>query len=190
MCRLGNISLFLAAILCLVSSHPLLSDSTSNDCGDSTSCLAGQTCCKSETGYGCCDGVDAVCCIDGLHCCPRGSTCDLVDNTCKLMAVKRTNNIKATTILAAAKKGPIKLPSESANNICPIIAGDPHRYECPSFNTCCIRSDGKYGCCPHKNAVCCADGIHCCPENKICGPGGTCQRQNDLLFKVASAKRL
>ena len=158
MCRLGNISLFLAAILCLVSSHPLLSDSTSNDCGDSTSCLAGQTCCKSETGYGCCDGVDAVCCIDGLHCCPRGSTCDLVDNTCKLMAVKRTNNIKATTILAAAKKGPIKLPSESANNICPIIAGDPHRYECPSFNTCCIRSDGKYGCCPHKNAVCCADG--------------------------------
>ena len=190
MYRLVTVSIFLAAALCLVSGHPLVKGSASNDCEESYRCPAGQTCCKSQihvAGYGCCERNNAVCCSDGIHCCPRGTTCNLADGTCLRMGVQKMDYIKrVTTSLVAAKKvGP-----QSTNKIlCPIIGGDRHRYECPSLNTCCIRSDGKYGCCPHQNAVCCSDGMHCCPENRVCGPNGTCQR-NNLPFKRTSAKKL
>lgn len=192
MCRIGILGFFFAAALCFVSGNPMVKVSASNDCDDSYRCSAGQTCCKSEvaaSGYGCCEGIDAVCCSDGIHCCPSGTTCNLAAGNCVQMAVQKMNYLKrATTSLVAAKKaGPIL--AQSTNTICPIIGGDSHRYECPSFNTCCIRSDGKYGCCPYQNAVCCADGMHCCPENRICGPGGTCQRKN-LSFKRTSGKKL
>jgi len=39
---------------------------------------------------------------------------------------------------------------------------------CPEGNTCCLRVDGKYGCCPQEKAVCCSDKIHCCPESMTC----------------------
>ncbi|VDO74014.1 unnamed protein product [Heligmosomoides polygyrus] len=31
--------------------------------------------------------------------------------------------------------------------------------------------DGEWGCCPFPNAVCCADNIHCCPEDTTCDRG-------------------
>lgn len=34
--------------------------------------------------------------------------------------------------------------------------------------TCCRTFLGTYGCCNFVNAVCCSDGIHCCPEGYIC----------------------
>lgn len=35
---------------------------------------------------------------------------------------------------------------------------------CKVGTTCCKRSDGKYGCCPLENGICCNDGEgHCCP---------------------------
>ncbi|OMJ90966.1 hypothetical protein SteCoe_6531 [Stentor coeruleus] len=35
---------------------------------------------------------------------------------------------------------------------------------CKVGTTCCKRSDGKYGCCPLENGICCKDGEgHCCP---------------------------
>ena len=43
--------------------------------------------------------------------------------------------------------------------------------ECPSGNTCCKLTSGKYGCCPLPKAVCCSDGVHCCPNGYTCGDG-------------------
>lgn len=43
---------------------------------------------------------------------------------------------------------------------------------CPSGDTCCVMSSNGYGCCPLTNAVCCNDGVHCCPEDYSCGSGG------------------
>lgn len=35
---------------------------------------------------------------------------------------------------------------------------------CKITQTCCITTDGEYGCCPIPDAICCDDKIHCCPK--------------------------
>ena len=42
---------------------------------------------------------------------------------------------------------------------------------CPDENTCCKLAGGGYGCCPSPSAVCCSDGIHCCPHGFTCSGG-------------------
>ncbi|KAM6904810.1 granulin a [Xenentodon cancila] len=43
---------------------------------------------------------------------------------------------------------------------------------CPRYSTCCIiASTKKWGCCPLPEAVCCADGSHCCPSLYKCEEG-------------------
>lgn len=39
---------------------------------------------------------------------------------------------------------------------------------CAPDSTCCILPNGVQGCCPLKNAVCCSDERHCCPEGFKC----------------------
>ncbi|KAG7233147.1 hypothetical protein INR49_007427, partial [Caranx melampygus] len=40
---------------------------------------------------------------------------------------------------------------------------------CPQSTTCCFMSETKkWGCCPLPEAVCCADGNHCCPKQYKC----------------------
>ncbi|XP_039644440.1 granulin b isoform X3 [Perca fluviatilis] len=54
-------------------------------CDDKSSCAAGTTCCKLQTGeWGCCPLVKAVCCSDSKHCCPAGYSCDLKAGGCSL----------------------------------------------------------------------------------------------------------
>ena len=49
------------------------------------------------------------------------------------------------------------------------------QYYCPDSNTCCKHASGQYGCCPLPNAVCCSDGVHCCPNKYKCDPAsGKC----------------
>ncbi|XP_054724395.1 progranulin-like [Uloborus diversus] len=43
--------------------------------------------------------------------------------------------------------------------------------KCPDSATCCELLNGKYGCCPLENAICCDDHIHCCPSNTKCDAG-------------------
>jgi hypothetical protein len=58
---------------------------------------------------------------------------------------------------------------------------------CPGTQTCCLTPHGV-GCCPYTNAVCCGDGIHCCPNSYRCVTGG-CQRSAGFLeFLEAVAK--
>merc|ERR1712029_1100423 len=48
---------------------------------------------------------------------------------------------------------------------------------CRDSDTCCplAGETGNYGCCPWPKAVCCLDGIHCCPHNTACDvPSGRC----------------
>ena len=39
---------------------------------------------------------------------------------------------------------------------------------CDPLKTCCKQSNGKYGCCPHSDGVCC-ELDYCCPANTECG---------------------
>ena len=38
---------------------------------------------------------------------------------------------------------------------------------CPSGSTCCKLSSGDWACCPLPHAVCCSDGVHCCPNGLL-----------------------
>jgi hypothetical protein len=49
---------------------------------------------------------------------------------------------------------------------------------CPGDNTCCLTPRGV-GCCPYKDATCCGDGIHCCPNGYVCNTRGGCSRGAD-----------
>ena len=61
---------------------------------------------------------------------------------------------------------------------------------CPGTSTCCLTPYGV-GCCPYTNAVCCSDGLHCCPNGYVC-MNDNCRRASANLFLsyVADSEKL
>lgn len=60
------------------------------------------------------------------------------------------------------------------------IVCQDHQTQCPDDYTCCIALGG-YLCCPLPEAVCCGDGINCCPSGYICDfDHGGCRRGESL----------
>nr|XP_032806353.1 progranulin-like isoform X1 [Petromyzon marinus] len=52
-------------------------------CGSGQYCRDGQTCCRLATGsWGCCNIPHAICCSDGIHCCPAGHFCLTASGLC------------------------------------------------------------------------------------------------------------
>ncbi|XP_063041137.1 progranulin-like [Engraulis encrasicolus] len=52
-------------------------------CDDYHNCPDSWTCCQSiHGGWACCPYPLGQCCADGFHCCPQGSTCDLLTFRC------------------------------------------------------------------------------------------------------------
>ena len=158
-------------------------------------CPYGDTCCANYGGgYSCCPDPNAVCCSDYIHCCPSGYTCDVTLGTC------------------------IKLSLDCDKGTCPIIKADlikrvkhvkddiKHQevvycpggvQYCSNGETCCLDPSGEYGCCPISYAVCCYDGIHCCPIGYICISSEGCIKASldglhriPFLVKSPTARRL
>lgn len=147
-----------AATLSFVSAHPLLrlTKGALERCSSTQSCLAGQTCCSTGMDdYGCCDGVNAVCCSDGEHCCQEGETCDLSEGVCRKLPSKKT------TILT-------KVTSATSNST---------SCSCSDSETCCSDDGVSSMCCPLANAVCCSS-YTCCPGGTTCGGDGHCYRKS------------
>ncbi len=144
-------------------------------CGDGSSCPGQNTCCKLEgkDGYGCCPMSGAVCCTDGLHCCPTDYACNS-DGTC-------TDYFGQIMMKMLTK---VKSPK--------IVMCRDNKSECPDGNTCCKLASGNYGCCPNPNAVCCSDGVHCCPNGYTCDvTAGTCNKKGETIAffeKIAAVK--
>ena len=138
-------------------------------CPDGGTCEDDQTCCVFSNGtYGCCPYENAVCCSDHLHCCPEGYTCETSSGLCIQLSEKRL----------ALKITKLQLSEVSVKDvIC------PDGGTCEDDQTCCVLSNGTYGCCPYENAVCCSDHLHCCPE------GYTCETSRGLCIQL-SEKRL
>ena len=122
-------------------------------CPDGEECADRQTCCLMGSTYGCCPYALANCCYDGKHCCPLGQFCV---------------NSGGKHYCESVSEG---LPQ--------VICPDEHS-ECPNGNTCCKNEQNNYGCCPAKNAVCCTDGVHCCPEGYKCYVFGCVPAQTAL----------
>lgn len=65
-----------------------------------------------------------------------------------------------------------KLGIWSKSVICP-----GKKEQCGDGDTCCKLETGGYGCCRHKNAVCCSDKKHCCPHGYTCNISeGSCSK--------------
>ncbi|XP_019379104.1 PREDICTED: granulins isoform X4 [Gavialis gangeticus] len=135
---------------------PVVSSSAQNvKCDDFTSCPDGNTCCQLSTGgWGCCAYSEAVCCPDHVHCCPNGYTCSLEQGSCQ----------EGGATISWLKKTPaqVRVTSTSQEVKC------DDQTSCPDGDTCCRLSTGAWGCCPFAEAVCCSDGLHCCPAGHIC----------------------
>ena len=97
-----------------------------------------------------CVFLQAVCCADGVHCCPSGFKCDLSHGVCR----KGTEQLPwLMKILAKpiSKFEPSDLTLTSAID----LEHNPHcvvcpdgRSQCPDGTTCCVMPGGIYGCCP------------------------------------------
>ena len=141
-----------------------------------TECSESETCCLFGSGtYGCCQYASASCCADQQHCCPSGTSCNLDTGSCDVnfaAAAFRSLLMKKIDPSTVSKKTFVKLVNSPQNVMCP-----DGKSECASGSTCCLTTDGVYGCCPRSNAVCCSDEKHCCPAGYTCETAaGTCTK--------------
>lgn len=83
----------------------------------------------------------------------------------------------ALAFLLVVLISPGQTSHEKPQSIGAVLCEDGHA-SCPVHSsTCCLGLSNKYFCCPLPNAVCCADGIHCCPQCFSCNvKGGSCLR--------------
>nr|XP_055038811.1 granulin b isoform X1 [Misgurnus anguillicaudatus]XP_055038812.1 granulin b isoform X1 [Misgurnus anguillicaudatus]XP_055038813.1 granulin b isoform X1 [Misgurnus anguillicaudatus] len=140
-----------------VEKVPTFPIAANQKCDETSTCPDDATCCRLASGkWGCCPLPQAVCCDDHIHCCPNGTVCNVAASTCDgandqgaFISVPMVRKITAVT-----------LPSQNQN--CDETS------VCPAGNTCCKLNSGAWGCCPLPQAVCCADGEHCCPQGSKC----------------------
>ena len=146
-------------------------------CPDGSECNGTATCCRTKSTsepYGCCPEVDAVCCEDRVHCCPKGYECS--EKECIKSSVE--------TSLPKLKIGEIVVDSIRTGITC------PDGGTCTSDQTCCLTKTGKYGCCPSPDAVCCSDQVHCCPQGFKCEVAtGQCAKEIAKTSLIEIEKR-
>ncbi|XP_042199102.1 progranulin isoform X3 [Callorhinchus milii] len=140
-------------------------------CDKTASCPSGTTCCRKPSGYwGCCPVPEAVCCVDHVHCCPRGLTCSDMKCEGNGETLPWLTKIPATEKLSA-----------------PGIKCD-EKTICPPENTCCKQSSAEWSCCPLPQAVCCGDRF-CCPQGYVCdGALRECVKKPRLNWNLLISK--
>ena len=156
-CTRGGVSIALARYAKVSQG---LCDSGSRACRDGSCCGRDGTCCQLFDGLqGCAPFTDAMCCSDGIHACPGGSTCDTKNGVCVDSA--------SGLIFGIAKLVPSTVPP-GVDLVC---YPDELKCEsgscCESSSTCCPLNDGFEACCPYTDGVCCGGGM-CCPNGYTC----------------------
>lgn len=152
-------------------------------CDDTSACPDNTTCCKTEEGgWACCPLIEAVCCEDFIHCCPKGKKCNLAaqscdDDTCSVPWLKKEPTIPRRPVAQVVD-----------------VACDS-TFSCPDGSTCCKTKAGDWACCPLPEAVCCDDHEHCCPADTTCdlallscngASGSTPMKQKTPAFATAA----
>ena len=114
--------------------------------------------------------LQAVCCSDGKHCCPRGYTCNTILGLCVHGAVKtpwhRTRQVRPTKPAQASDMAIQQLPDDldtelqrSRSDIDVEMKGSrpdgkvkdvkcDDGTECAGLSSCCSNGKGGYNCCP------------------------------------------
>ncbi|XP_030590985.1 granulin a isoform X2 [Archocentrus centrarchus] len=173
-------------------------------CNDTVACPDGTTCCKNKEGaWACCPLPEAVCCNDHEHCCPSGTTCDPASLSCLSPSASTPMQQKVPAFTTAAPttaepttKSPVTSSNqeeeenkeedaeeeESKEEEEGMIKCDAHT-SCPQSTTCCYMAVfKKWGCCPLPEAVCCADGSHCCPQQYKCDESRTSCTKGEVVI--------
>ncbi|KAK0150480.1 Granulin [Merluccius polli] len=133
-------------------------------CNDSEACADGNTCCQNPRGqWACCPLPEAVCCKDHLHCCPHGTTCNLVQSRCEdarghAPSLPWLNKLPVLSINTREEVAVVTSSDEKCDR----------QTMCPGGTTCCRKGSGHWACCPLPQAVCCNDQEHCCPKGYHC----------------------
>ncbi|KAG1967864.1 progranulin [Pimephales promelas] len=175
-----------------VPTHPRVAGQRSTEnvnCDSSHICPESNTCCKNVDGdWACCPLPEAVCCWDRFHCCPHGTTCDIITLTCN----SNTTSVPMSDIISDSDKEEPRQQEEVKEEVGKYIRVpcDAHT-SCPEHTTCClIVKTNKWGCCPLPNAVCCTDGEHCCPAHYKCDVSSVSCIKGDVVIpwynKIAS----
>uniref|UniRef100_H3D121 Granulins domain-containing protein n=1 Tax=Tetraodon nigroviridis TaxID=99883 RepID=H3D121_TETNG len=129
-------------------------------CSDSEACPDKFTCCKDKSDkWTCCPLEQAVCCSDGIHCCPAHYKCDPQAGSC----------VSGDAVMSWFRKLPATLQIGPDHQ--DVKCDD--QTSCEDGQTCCRMSPSTWGCCPFPQAVCCNDMKHCCPTGYTC-TGGQC----------------
>ncbi|TDG97743.1 hypothetical protein EPR50_G00210800 [Perca flavescens] len=146
-------------------------------CDDKSSCAAGTTCCKLQTGeWGCCPLVKAVCCADHEHCCPQGYACNMQTGTCE----KKDHD---ALILSLPQSEVVQSEPRDPEDDADVPCDGTGEFHCPEQDTCCKVSATEWACCPSPRAVCCSDSKHCCPAGYSCDlKAGGCSLHPQLTW--------
>ncbi|XP_078135049.1 granulin b isoform X1 [Sander vitreus] len=152
-------------------------------CDDKTSCAAGTTCCKLQTGeWGCCPLVKAVCCADHEHCCPQGYTCNMQTGTCE----KEDHDV---LILSLPQSKVVQSELRDTEDDADVPCDGTGEFHCPKQDTCCKVSATEWACCPSPQAVCCSDSKHCCPAGSSCDlKAGGCTLHPQLTWDTLTGE--
>uniref|UniRef100_A0A8C2W811 Granulin a n=1 Tax=Cyclopterus lumpus TaxID=8103 RepID=A0A8C2W811_CYCLU len=108
--------------------------STNVPCDGTAVCADNTTCCKNAAGgWSCCPLPEAVCCVDLVHCCPKGKRCNLVVQTCD----------DDRYSVPWVKKVPA-IPRQDAQ-VGNVTCDSTHF--CPDGSTCCRTLTKDWACC-------------------------------------------
>lgn len=156
----------LASLPWVAKVSALSSELQDEKCDKQSMCPGGTTCCKTGAGlWACCPLPKAVCCKDHEHCCPKGYTCNVAEQTCDKPDGLSLPWLQKIPALQTELSRAVSDPTRSAKNMC------DHKTSCPKDTTCCFMEEThEWGCCPLPNAICCKDGNHCCPSGHTCEP--------------------
>uniref|UniRef100_A0A914GU84 Granulins domain-containing protein n=1 Tax=Globodera rostochiensis TaxID=31243 RepID=A0A914GU84_GLORO len=149
--------------------------------------------------YGCCPTVQAVCCKDHLHCCPRGTRCDSEEGKC--LGGERTEQEQPFGIVPMRKVPATKLThlksapeTEPSVHFCGdgvgLKGGHRRASACGRNEKCCRHRDEEdkktTGCCPFVDGQCCVHSAHCCPIGFACAreEGRCVSEQNGISLST------
>ncbi|XP_051995507.1 granulin a isoform X3 [Xyrauchen texanus] len=158
-------------------------DSESNvPCDGIVACPDETTCCKTKDGkWSCCPFPEAVCCKDKFHCCPKGTTCDLITINCNNSSISVPMSVIIPDHRQEQQKE-VKNGVGGKGNYSGRVPCDAHT-SCPDHTTCCLNAQTKkWGCCQLPKAVCCNDGEHCCPADYQCDESQVSCKKGDVVI--------
>lgn len=87
--------------------------------------------------------LQAVCCSDGEHCCPKGYRCNITVQTCEMAGRDTRPWLRKVPARQEEPSGAVSGPARPAEVVC------DNQTSCPRDTSCCfMQKTHKWGCCP------------------------------------------